>query len=146
MEKLFTEKHAKKFLRENNIKDGKTLENAFIDQVRELIQIALEEERTAELGYEKYDHKNKDVDNSRNGSTEKTIRSQFGEMKLRIPRDQKGEFEPVIVKKHETKISETLDDLVTSLYAKGVSTRDINKPHGKDLRDQLFSRADKQDN
>jgi len=125
MEKLFTEKQAKKFLRENNIKDGKTLENAFIDQVRELIQIALEEERTAELGYEKYDHKNKDVDNSRNGSTEKTIRSQFGEMKLRIPRDQKGEFEPVIVKKHETKISETLDDLVTSLYAKGVGTRDI---------------------
>lgn len=77
------------------------------------------------LGYSKYDYKNKDTDNSRNGYSEKTVVSSMGEIDLDISRDKKGESEPQAVRKNQTDIS-NIEDQVLSMYAKGMTTRDIS--------------------
>lgn len=144
MSKLFTREQAQKWLRENNLKDGKSIETAFIAEIKGVLQEALEEEMTNTLGYSRYDWKNKTTDNSRNGHSKKTIRSQFGEIDLNIPRDTKGEFEPVIVKKHERTISSELEGLIVSLFAQGASTRDISshmeKVYGLDVSAEMVTR------
>ena len=71
----------------------------------ETIQEALDGELENELGYSKYDYKNKNTDNSRNGYSKKTVQGTVGEMEISIPRDRNGEFEPQLVKKHQTDIS-----------------------------------------
>lgn len=85
----------------------------------------LEAELEMELGYSKGDKKNKQTDNRRKGYTEKTVKSQFGELPLNIPRDRNGEFEPVVVPKNKRDIS-GIEEKVISLYARGMSTRDIH--------------------
>lgn len=77
-----------------------------------------------DLGYSKYDYKSKETDNRRNGYRKKTVTSSMGDIDLDIPRDRDGEFEPQIVKKHQTDIS-SIEDQVLSMYAKGMTTRDI---------------------
>lgn len=62
--------------------------------------------------------------NRRNGHSKKTIKGEFGEAQIAIPRDREGEFEPVIVKKHQTRF-DGFDDKILSLYARGMTTRDI---------------------
>jgi len=89
------------------------------------LQAALEEELTEELGYSRYDWKNKETGNCRNGHTSKRIRSSQGNIDLKIPRDLHGSFEPSIVKKHERSIFFSLEDKIRGLYAKGMSSRDI---------------------
>ena len=64
----------------------------------------LEAELDEELGYSKYDYKNKDTDNSRNGHSSKRLRTSFGEVDVSVPRDRKGEFEPQVLKKNQTSI------------------------------------------
>ncbi len=76
------------------------------------------------LGHEKNDATNKDTDNRRNGHTKKTVRSDYGEVELTIPRDREGEFEPLIVKKHQKNVT-GIEDQIIALYAKGVSTREM---------------------
>lgn len=126
MEKLFTREQARRFLKENSLKDADSIHKALIEPFKELIQEALEAELENELGYSKYDWKNKEVENSRNGHSKKTVMTAAGKVELDIPRDTNGEFEPVIVKKHERRISPSVDDMIISMYAKGMSTRDIN--------------------
>jgi transposase-like protein len=125
MDKLFTKEQARNFLKKNNLKDAKSIEEAFVAQFKDVIQEALEEELSYELGYSKYDWKNKEGENSRNGHTKKTVKSSHGNLDLLIPRDTAGEFEPVIVKKHERRLTESLEDRIIGLYAKGMSNRDI---------------------
>lgn len=132
MSKLFTQEQARAWLRANNLKDAKSIETAFVAEIKDVLQEALEEEMNHELGYTRYDWKNKETDNSRNGHTKKTVKGKFGHITLDIPRDANGEFEPVIVKKHERTISTELEDLIRSLFAKGVSDRDINS-HMKEI-------------
>lgn len=144
MSKLFTRDQARDWLRQNGLKDGKSITNAFISEIKDVLQEALEEEMTASLGYSRYDWKNKQTDNSRNGHTKKTLRSQFGEIDLQIPRDAEGEFEPVIVKKHERTMSNDLEDMIISLFAQGTSTRDIGvhmqKVYGLDVSAEMVTR------
>lgn len=144
MAKLFTKEQARTWLRENNLKDGKSIETAFIAEIKDVLQEALEDEMSCMLGYSRYDWKNKNTDNSRNGHTKKTVRSQFGEMNLQIPRDTKGEFEPIIVKKHERTISTELEDMIISLFAQGMSNRDIEfhmkKIYEIDVSPEMVSR------
>ena len=85
----------------------------------------LEAEMDDHLGYSKYDYKNKETDDSRNGYSPKTVTSSMGTIDLDIPRDRKGDFEPQIVKKNQTDIS-NIEDQVLSMYAKGMTTRDIS--------------------
>lgn len=89
------------------------------------LQGMLEAEMDQKLGYSKYDYQNKETDDSRNGYSHKTVTSSMGDIDLDIPRDRRGEFEPQIVKKHQTDIS-NIEDQVLSMYAKGMTTRDIS--------------------
>jgi transposase-like protein len=84
----------------------------------------LESELTEHLGYEKHSPSGKNTGNSRNGKTHKTLKNDNGEIEITIPRDRNGEFDPVIVKKYERTIG-PIEDKIISMYAKGMTTRDI---------------------
>jgi len=112
------------FIKGYNIKSVPDIQNALKDMFGETLQKLLEAEMDHTLGYEKHDDENKETTNRRNGHSSKTVRSEFGEIELDIPRDREGEFDPVIVKKHQKNVS-GIEDQVIALYAKGVSTRDI---------------------
>ncbi len=88
------------------------------------IQAALDAELDEELGYSKYDYKNKQTSNSRNGYSKKTVQGSLGELEIEVPRDREGEFEPQLVKKHQSDVS-SIEDKVIFLYSQGTSTRDI---------------------
>lgn len=108
-----------------------------------LLERAMETELTHELGYERNDRSSlKESGNRRNGSSSKTVRSKHGEIELEIPRDRESEFEPVLIKKHQRRF-DGFDDLILSLYAKGVSTRDIRSHieelYGIDISPDLVS-------
>ena len=72
------------------------------------------------LGYSRYDYRNKETDNSRNGHSSKTLRTSFGDVEVSIPRDRKGEFEPRLLKKNQTSISQDIEEKILSMYAKGM--------------------------
>ena len=97
-----------------------------------------------ELGYSKYDYRNKDTDNSRNGHSTKTMKTSFGEVDIDVPRDRKGEFEPQLVKKQQTSLSGDIEEKILSMYAKGMTTRDIDahirEIYGLEVSDSTVSR------
>ena len=90
------------------------------------IQEALEVEMDEELGYSRYDYKEKEGTNSRNGHYKKVLKTDMGNIEIRVPQDTEGEFEPQIVPKHSREVSPTIHDAILSMYAKGMSTPDIN--------------------
>ena len=89
-----------------------------------LIERAMKTEMTAHLGYEKHDPDGKKSGNSRNGKSKKTIKGEFGNMEIAVPRDRNSTFEPVIIPKGETRFT-GFDDKIISMYARGMTTRDI---------------------
>ena len=105
--------------------DAQDVQDMLKDLLGDTLQGMLEAEMDAKLGYSKYNYKEKDTDDSRNGYSKKTVVSSLGEIDLDIPRDRKGEFEPQIVRKNQTDIS-NIEDQVLSMYAKGMTTRDIS--------------------
>ena len=107
-------------------KDAQDIQEMLKDLLGETLQGMLEAEMDDHLGYSKYDYKNKETDDSRNGYSPKTVTSSMGTIDLDIPRDRKGEFEPQIVKKNQTDIS-NIEDQVLSMYAKGMTTRQISE-------------------
>jgi putative transposase len=98
----------------------------------ETIEEMLEAEMDSSLGYSKFDLTNKETKNKRNGKTKKTVRSEYGDVAIDVPRDREGEFDPVIVKKHQKNVT-GIEDQIIALYAKGVSTREI-----QDHLEQLY--------
>ena len=86
------------------------------------VEAALNAELDDHLGYSK--HETSDTDNSRNGFTSKTLRTEDGQFELDTPRDRHGSFEPKLVKKRQTRFT-SMDDKILSLYAKGMTTREI---------------------
>ena len=91
---------------------------------KDVLQEALEAELDQTLGYGKHEVTAKE--NSRNGYSKKTIKTELGEIDLNIPRDRNGEFEPKIVPKHQRNIN-GIEDKILSLYSKGMTTRDISE-------------------
>ena len=91
---------------------------------KRVIERAMQGEMTEHLGYEKHDPEGNNSGNSRNGVTAKTLKGDFGEVEVETPRDRNGEFEPRIVKKHQTRWA-GFDDKILSMYSRGMSTRDI---------------------
>ena len=106
-------------------KDAQDVQDMLKDLLGDTLQGMLEAELDQSLGYSKYDYRNKETDNSRNGYSKKTVVSSMGDIDLDIPRDRNGEFQPQIVKKNQTDIS-NIEDQVLSMYAKGMTTRDIS--------------------
>jgi transposase-like protein len=89
-----------------------------------MIESMLEAELEETLGYEPHSRQAKKSSNRRNGTTSKTVLGSFGAVDLEVPRDRDGEFEPKLVKKHQRSIS-SFDEKIISMYAKGMTTRDI---------------------
>ena len=77
-----------------NIGSMDDIQDLFKETIAEFMENGLEAELDDELGYSKYNYKNKDTDNSRNGHSSKTLRTSFGDVDVSVPRDRKGEFEP----------------------------------------------------
>jgi putative transposase len=89
-----------------------------------VIETALEEEMAEHLGYDRHDPVGRNRGNSRNGKRAKTVLTDSGEVAVDVPRDREGSFEPVIVAKRQRRLS-NIDQIVLSLYAKGLTTGDI---------------------
>ncbi len=105
------------------------------------VEAALNAELDDHLGYEKNQQSN--VDNYRNGNTSKTLKTEDGQFELVTPRDRNGTFEPELVKKNQTRFT-SMDDKVLSLYARGMTTRDIvdafQEMYGADISPTLVSK------
>ncbi len=89
-----------------------------------LVERAMHAELTHHLGYEKHDSCGKGSGNSRNGTSTKTLKGDFGEAEIEVPRDRNGTFEPKIVPRHQRRFS-GFDDKILSMYARGMTTREI---------------------
>ena len=107
------------------------IQQLFRETIAEFMETGLDAELDEHLGYDRYDTKEKDTDDSRNGHSSKTLRTSFGDTPIQIPRDRKGEFDPVILRKNQTSISQDVEAKIISMYAKGMTTADI----GDHIRD-----------
>ena len=127
------------------IREGKEISldgilEEFKSLLRESLQTASEEELTSHLGYEK--HQESENTNYRNGHSKKSLKTKYGEVNVAIPRDREGTFEPKLVPKRE-RILKGSEDLILSLYAKGMSVSDISSHlddlYGYQLSEQTIS-------
>ena len=116
----------RQLLQERGIKDLQGIQDLVKELTKDFIQDALDAELDEALGYSKYDYKNKSTSNSRNGYSSKTLSSSQGDIEIQVPRDRDAEFEPQLVKKHQTDVS-SIEDKIIFLYSQGTSTRDIEK-------------------
>ena len=122
----------RELLQASNISSMEDIQDLFKETIAEFMENGLDAELDDELGYSKYDYKNKDTDNSRNGHSSKTLRTSFGDVEVSVPRDRKGEFEPQILKKNQTSVSQDIEEKILSMYAKGMTTGDI-ETHIRDI-------------
>ena len=127
-----------------NVGSMDDIQELFKDTIAEFMENGLEAELDDQLGYSRYDYKNKDTDNSRNGHSNKTLRTSFGDVEVSVPRDRKGEFKPQLLKKNPTSISQDIEEKILSMYAKGMTTGDIEAHiqdiYGVDVSDTTVSR------
>lgn len=128
----------------SNITSMDDIQNLFKETIAEFMEDGLETELDDELGYSRYDYCNKNTENSRNGHSSKTLRTSFGDVEVAVPRDRKGEFEPQLLKKNQTSISQDIEEKILSMYAKGMTTGDIEAHihdiYGVDVSDTTVSR------
>jgi putative transposase len=124
------QKPIKKELLDELLKDYQKPEDILGEQgllkrlTKAVVERALGAELTQHLGYERHDPAGYRSGNSRNGTTEKTLKGKNGEMRIEVPRDRQGTFEPQIVEKHQTRF-DGFDEKILSMYARGMTTRDI---------------------
>lgn len=128
----------------SNITSMDDIQNLFKETIAEFMEDGLETELDDELGYSRYDYRNKNTENSRHGHSSKTLRTSFGDIEVAVPRDRKGEFEPQLLKKNQTSISQDIEEKILSMYAKGMTTGDIEAHiqdiYGVDVSDTTVSR------
>lgn len=108
------------------------------------VEAALNTELEEHLGYAPHEPKGRNSGNNRNGYTSKTLKGDHGEITIDTPRDRDGSFEPQLIRKGQTRIT-GMDDQILSLYAKGMSTRDIvaafKEMYGADISAGLVSKV-----
>lgn len=123
-----------KFLKENNIKlqTGDDVKNLIREMIGSLIDASLDGELDDYLGYDRYDYQAKETDNSRNGHSKKTMHSTYGDVAVQVPRDRNGDFEPKLIPKYATELTQDIENTIISMYAKGMTTGDI-ETHVKDI-------------
>jgi len=128
----------------SDITSMEDIQSLFKETIAEFMEKGLDAELEDELGYSKYDYRNKETDNSRNGHSSKTLRTSFGDVEVSVPRDRKSEFEPQLLKKNQTSISQDIEEKILSMYAKGMTTGDIEAHirdiYGIDVSDSTVSR------
>lgn len=137
---LLNTEELKKQIKEGTLTSLDDITNEFKAILKEVIQTASQEELTSHLGYDK--NQTSDKSNSRNGYNDKTINSKYGQFDVSIPRDRESTFEPQLVKKREVLLDGS-EDLILSLYTKGMSVRDIQHHlddlYGYELSTQTIS-------
>ncbi len=132
------------YLKDNPVRDGKDVNAMMREMMSVILEGALDGELDEELGYSKYDYRNKDTSNSRNGYSKKTMHTSYGDMDLDIPRDRNGEYEPQVIKKYQNTLTQDMEEKIISMYAKGMTTSDIESHfqelYGIDVSDSTISR------
>ena len=118
-------------------------ENGLLKQLtKRLVERALDAEMTAHLGHERHAPVANASGNTRNGRSRKTLKGEFGELPIEVPRDREGSFEPQIVPKHQTRWT-GFDEKVLSLYARGMTVREIQahlqEMYGAEVSPSLIS-------
>jgi putative transposase len=118
-------------------------ENGLIKQfAKAILERALQAEMSTHLGHEPGESVNNEAGNKRNGTTSKTVQGELGKLEISVPRDREGTFEPQLVKKRQTRLR-GLDTRIVNLYAKGMSTREIQshleEMYGVDVSAGLIS-------
>lgn len=140
--KLWTKEQLRAFIKENNLVSAADAQAALKELFKDTLQEMLEAELDTDLGYSKSEKAGKSEENRRNGHGKKTVRSAYGELDLTVPRDRNGTFDPIVVKKHQKNIT-GIEDQILALYAKGVSTRDIqdhlNQLYGVEVSPTMIS-------
>ena len=143
-EEIARKAKVRELMQELDINDMSDINALFKEFVGDILENGLEAELDDELGYSKYDYRSKDTDNSRNGHSSKTMKTSFGEVDIAVPRDRKGEFEPQLVRKQQTSLSGDIEEKIVSMYAKGMTTRDIDahirEIYGIEVSDSTVSR------
>ena len=143
-EELERKAKVRELMQELDSNDMSDINALFKDFVGDILENGLEAELDDELGCSKYDYRNKDTENSRNGHSAKTLKTSFGEVDIDVPRDRKGEFEPQLVKKQQTSLSGDIEEKILSMYANGMTTRDIDahirKIYGIEVSDSTVIR------
>ena len=134
----------RELLQISEISSMEDIQNLFKETIAEFMENGLDAELDDELGYSRYDYRNKNTENSRNGHSSKTLRTSFGDVEVSVPRDRKGEFEPQLLKKNQTSISQDIEEKILSMYAKGMTTSDIEEHirdiYGVEVSDTTVSR------
>ena len=115
----------RQIIAENNFTNVADVYSYLKEGFKDILQELMEAEMDAMLGYEKNQKSITSSNNKRNGYSTKNLKSQYGEFPIEVPRDRNGEFEPKIVPKYQRDIS-GIEEKVISLYARGMSTRDIH--------------------
>jgi putative transposase len=112
--------------------------------VKAVLERAMNAELTHHLGYEKHDPAGYKSGDSRNGTSSKKVKGDFGELKIEVPRDRMGTFEPQILPKHQTRFT-GFDEKIVSMYARGMTTREIEghlkEMYGVDVSPGLISQV-----
>ena len=101
----------RELLQMSNVSSMKDIQELFKETIAEFFENGLEAELDEELGYSKYDYKNKETDNNRNGHSSKMLKTSFGKVEIGTPRDRNGEFEPALLQKNQTSITSDIDRL-----------------------------------
>lgn len=131
-------------MKDSSVKDGNDVNSLMREILSQVLEGSLEGELENDLGYSKYDSSSKFTDNSRNGYSAKTVHTSYGDVDIDVPRDRLGEFEPKILKKHQTALTEDMEAKIVSMYSKGMSTSDIEDHirdlYGVDISDTTISR------
>ena len=122
-----------------------TGQNGLIQQLtKRIVETAMNAEMTDHLGYEKHEKLAEPTGNYRNGKSSKKVITNNGEVEIEIPRDRNGEFEPQLVKKHQKRF-DLFDDKIISMYARGMTTRDIQghleEIYGVEVSPDLISKV-----
>lgn len=119
------------------------IQKLFKETIGEFMEDGLDAELSEELGYSKYDYRNKETGNSRNGHSSKTLRTSFGKVDVSVPRDRKGEFEPQLLKKNQTSISQDIEEKI--LVRQGHDDWEYRGAHSGHLRRGSFQHYGKPD-
>lgn len=120
-------------------------ENGLLKQLtKKLLERAMQAEMTEHLGYEKHAPVGRKSGNSRNGTYQKKVKGEFGNLDVSVPRDRDSSFEPIILPKGESRFT-GFDDKIISMYARGMTTRDIQahleEIYGVDVSPTLVSQV-----
>lgn len=139
---LLSKEQIRELIKEKQLVTAQDVQDMLKEMFADTLQEMLEAELDTELGYPKNGSSPETSSNRRNGHTKKSVRSEYGELELEVPRDREGEFEPTVVKKRQRDVT-GIEEQILALYAKGVTVRDIqahlNQLYGIEVSPTLIS-------